>query len=59
MTASQRAISLPTAPALIAAPSPSFVDALHADRPAADGADKMGLYGWPNRTLGDGICRPQ
>jgi hypothetical protein len=24
----------------------SFLDALHADRPAADRADKMGLYGW-------------
>ena len=24
----------------------SFRDALHADRPAADRADKMGLYGW-------------
>ena len=28
------------------APSPSFVDALHTDRPAPDRADKMGLYGW-------------
>jgi hypothetical protein len=24
----------------------SFLDALHADRPAADRADKLGLYGW-------------
>jgi hypothetical protein len=24
----------------------SFLDALHADHPAADRADKMGLYGW-------------
>jgi hypothetical protein len=24
----------------------SFTDALHAERPAADRADKMGLYGW-------------
>ena len=28
------------------APSPSFVDALHIDRPAPDRADKLGLYGW-------------
>jgi len=26
--------------------SPSFIDALHADGPAADWADKMGLYSW-------------
>jgi len=26
--------------------SPSFINALHADGPAADRADKMGLYGW-------------
>ena len=26
--------------------SPSFIAALHADRPAADRADKMGLYRW-------------
>lgn len=26
--------------------SGSFIDALHADRPAPDRADKMGLYGW-------------
>ena len=25
---------------------PTFIDALHTDRPAADRADKMGLYGW-------------
>jgi hypothetical protein len=24
----------------------SFIDALHSERPAADRADKMGLYGW-------------
>ena len=29
-----------------ASPSPSFVAALHTDRPAADRADKMALYGW-------------
>ncbi len=29
-----------------AASSASFVDALHADRPAPDRADKMALYGW-------------
>lgn len=28
------------------ATSSSFIDALHADHPAADRADKMGLYGW-------------
>jgi hypothetical protein len=32
--------------ALSPALSPSLIDALHADRPAADRADKMGLYGW-------------
>jgi hypothetical protein len=26
--------------------SPSFINALHADGPARDRADKMGLYGW-------------
>jgi hypothetical protein len=26
--------------------SPSFIDALHADGPAPDRADRMGLYGW-------------
>jgi hypothetical protein len=26
--------------------SPSFIAALHTDRPAADRADKMGLYSW-------------
>src|SRR6266540_909207 len=26
--------------------SASFIKALHTDRPAADRADKMGLYGW-------------
>jgi hypothetical protein len=26
--------------------SPSFVDALHTDRPASDTADRMALYGW-------------
>src|ERR1700754_716525 len=26
--------------------SPSFIKALHADGPATDRADKMGLYGW-------------
>lgn len=33
-------------PASIAGPSPSFIDALHTERPAPDRADKMGLYGW-------------
>jgi hypothetical protein len=33
-------------PVMIASPSPSFVTALHTDRPAADRADRMGLYGW-------------
>jgi hypothetical protein len=28
------------------ASSPSFVDALHTDRPAPDRTDRMGLYGW-------------
>jgi hypothetical protein len=42
----QLAASLPTSSALVGAPSPSFVDALHTDQPAADRADKMGLYGW-------------
>ena len=31
---------------MTAALSPSFVDVLHADRPAPDRADKLGLYGW-------------
>jgi hypothetical protein len=31
---------------MIAAASPSFVAALHSDRPAEDRANKMGLYGW-------------
>jgi hypothetical protein len=31
---------------MIASASPSIIDALHTDRPAADRADKMGLYGW-------------
>jgi hypothetical protein len=30
----------------VSGPSPSFINALHADAPAADRADKMGLYGW-------------
>ena len=33
-------------PPLVAAPSASFVGTLHADRPADDRAEKMGLYGW-------------
>jgi hypothetical protein len=31
---------------MTASSSPSFIDALHADAPAPDRADKMGLYGW-------------
>lgn len=31
---------------MIASASPSFIAALHSDRPAADRAQKMGLYGW-------------
>jgi hypothetical protein len=31
---------------MIASPSPSFIDALHADRAAPDRAEQMGLYGW-------------
>jgi hypothetical protein len=31
---------------MIARPPPSFIDALHTDRPAPDRADKMGLYAW-------------
>ena len=31
---------------MTASGSPSFVAALHSDRPAADRAQKMGLYGW-------------
>ena len=31
---------------MTASPSPSFVNALHTDRPAPDRAGKMGLYGW-------------
>ena len=31
---------------MTASASPSFIDALHTDRPAPDRADKMGLYGW-------------
>ena len=30
----------------LSGPSPSFINALHADAPAPDRADKMGLYGW-------------
>ncbi|HEY4162948.1 MAG TPA: hypothetical protein VGM59_07770 [Dongiaceae bacterium] len=30
----------------LSVPSPSFIDALHCDGPAADRAEKMGLYGW-------------
>src|SRR5262245_65027447 len=33
-------------PVMKSAASASFIDALHADRPAADRADKMGPYGW-------------
>ena len=33
-------------PVLASGLSPSFIDALHAAGPAADRADKMGLYGW-------------
>jgi len=33
-------------PAPVSGLSPSFIDALQADGPAADRADKMGLYGW-------------
>jgi hypothetical protein len=36
----------PKSVAMPASPSPSFVDALHADGPARDRADKMALYGW-------------
>ena len=32
--------------AAVSSLSPSFIDALHADGPAPDRADKMGLYGW-------------
>jgi hypothetical protein len=46
MTASMLAASLSTTPALVAGSSPSLVDALHTDKPAADRADKMALYGW-------------
>src|ERR1700674_3802317 len=31
---------------MIASASPSFIDVLHTSHPAADRADKMGLYGW-------------
>ena len=31
---------------MTASRSPTFIDALHTDRPAPDRADKMGLYGW-------------
>jgi hypothetical protein len=31
---------------MTASAAPSFIAALHSDRPAADRADKMGLYGW-------------
>jgi hypothetical protein len=31
---------------MTASKSPSFIAALHTDRPAADRTDKMGLYGW-------------
>src|SRR5262245_34856951 len=31
---------------MIASASPSFIAALHSDRPAADRTQKMGLYGW-------------
>jgi hypothetical protein len=31
---------------MTASASPTFIDALHTDRPAPDRADKMGLYGW-------------
>jgi hypothetical protein len=30
----------------VSGPAQSFIDALHADGPAPDRADKMGLYGW-------------
>lgn len=44
--ASTLVTALFTASALIATASPSFVNALHTDKPAADRAGKMGLYGW-------------
>ena len=31
---------------MMASASPSFIAALHTDRPAPDRAEKMGLYGW-------------
>jgi hypothetical protein len=40
------ASSLSAMPPLRRGRSPSLVDALHADSPAADRADKMALYGW-------------
>jgi hypothetical protein len=40
------AATLFAASAAIASASPSFVAALHSDRPASDRAGKMGLYGW-------------
>jgi hypothetical protein len=36
---------MPKRPAMNGSASPSFVEKLHADRPAADRAGKMGLYG--------------
>ena len=46
MTASLLAASPLATSALLPVSSPSLVDALHTDRPAADRADKMALYGW-------------
>ncbi|HVM85485.1 MAG TPA: hypothetical protein VMW18_16460 [Candidatus Binatia bacterium] len=40
------AISRISAHVPISGPSPSFINALHAEGPAPDRAGKMGLYGW-------------
>lgn len=39
-------LNLPQKRAPDSGASPSFIDALHADGPAPDRAEKMGLYGW-------------
>ena len=46
MAALRMAQSLAATEALVPISSRSLIDALHTDQPAADRANKMGLYGW-------------